>query len=274
MDSLGWIDFTLALERDLGVTLTEKEIARVVTLRDLLHEALAASDHAGRASALTTEQLKWLAALAIPSLVLSSIGESLIRVVMRFAFTLRIEGREHLPATGPFLVCPNHASYLDPFAVAAALPHRQLRRTYWAGWTGILFTTPLRRLFSRLARVLPVDPDRAFSSNIVLPTMALERGDNLVWFPEGARSPDGSLQKFQPGVGALLERKPVPVVPVLIRGTYEAWPLGQKFPKLRPVSVRFCPVIDPSGLAPAETGRERPQHMADAIRAALVRLPR
>ncbi len=141
-------------------------------------------------------------------------------------FRLRVEGGETLPQP-PFLLCPNHVSYLDPFALAAALTRRQLGSTYWAGWTGLLFTSPLRRLFSRAAHVIPIDPDRAAAAGIALGSAVLARGHALVWFPEGALSPDGSLQRFQPGVGALVDQHPVPVVPVLITGTEVAFPPGQ-----------------------------------------------
>ena len=52
----------------------------------------------------------------------------------------------------------------------------------------------------------------------------LKRGDDLIWFPEGQRTPDGTLQPFRAGVGLLLAHVPVPVVPVVIEGAYEAWP--------------------------------------------------
>ena len=274
MDSLGWIDFTLALEHDLHITLTEKEIARVVTLRDLLQQALVLSAREAQPAALTTDRMTWLDPLGGASLFARRIGESLFRLGMTLCFSPKVEGREHLPAAGPFLLCPNHVSYLDAFAVAAALPYRQLRSTYWAGWTGILFHTRLRRLFSRLAQIIPVDPDRALASNLALSAMVFERGCNLAWFPEGALSPDGTLQRFLPGVGALLEQKPVPVIPVLIRGTRAAWPPGKKIRIFRPVSVRFGPPVDPAGLISPATGRERQQQIADAIHDAVAKLER
>ena len=54
-------------------------------------------------------------------------------LVMRGLFRLRFTGVERLPETGPFLITPNHVSYLDGLAIAAALPWRRLRHLYWAG---------------------------------------------------------------------------------------------------------------------------------------------
>ena len=107
-----------------------------------------------------------------------------------------VEGLENLPGRGPFIIAPNHVSYLDAFAVAAAFDYSVLRRTYWAGWTVAAFGNPPTRLVSRLAQVVPIDPSRAGLSNLAFRAAVLRRGQNLVWFAEGERSPTGSLQRF------------------------------------------------------------------------------
>ena len=87
-----------------------------------------------------------------------------------FAFWLeyRVRGLENLPERGPFVLAPNHVSYLDSFALAAALDDGRLRETYWAGWVGLLFQGPLTRLFSRVFQILPVDPERGLTSTLAL----------------------------------------------------------------------------------------------------------
>src|SRR5207245_2058579 len=101
------------------------------------------------------------------------------RALMRGLFRLRVQGIEHLPAQGPFLLAPNHASYLDPPAVAAALDYRWLRETYWGGWTGAVFSNPLSRLLSRLAQVVPIEPERAALSSLAFGAAVLKRRKNL-----------------------------------------------------------------------------------------------
>ena len=83
--------------------------------------------------------------------------------LMRTLFRLRYSGLENLPARGPFIIAPNHTSFLDPVALAAGLDPRLLRCTYWAGWTGVVFKGPiaepwhgwLRRCRSTLAGAPP-----------------------------------------------------------------------------------------------------------------------
>lgn len=236
VDSLGWINLSLDLEHELGVTLGEAAIARIMSLRDLVREAVAAGEHPAAAPAGP--------AAAAPDLragfVLRGLRRTLAavnRLLMRLVFGLRVVGAENLPVSGAFVICANHASYLDPFALAAALPYDRLAQTWWAGWTGVLFSGPAQRAFSRLAQVIPVDPDRAAASSLAAGAAVLERGRSLVWFPEGARSRDGTLQRFQPGIGALLASHPVPVVPVFIAGTFAAWPRGRRYPRPHRVTV-------------------------------------
>ena len=104
-------------------------------------------------------------------------------------------------------------------------------------------------------------------SGLAMGGFALERGWNLVWFPEGARSADGKLQRFLPGVGALVEKHPVPIVPVYIKGSFSAWPVARKFPRPHRITVRFGEVIEPRPLIASTAERARDQEIASAIRA-------
>ena len=132
------------------------------------------------------------------------------------------------------------ASWLDPFVLAAALDAELLRRTQWGGWRGIVFRNTLVRALSRLGRALPIDPHAAIGTTLALGAAVLHRGEVLVWFPEGQRSKEDRLLPFRPGVGALLDGVPeAHAVPVLIRGTHAACPVGRMFPRFRRVQVVF-----------------------------------
>jgi long-chain acyl-CoA synthetase len=268
IDSLGWVDLTLALERDLGVRFTEQEIGRIVTLRDLLREAKAAGARLPGEGAPQPAQLPHLG----PGQRLAQrLGAALVRLVMRRFFALAVEGAENLPARGPYLICPNHQSYLDPLAVEAALPPKLVPRTWWAGWTGILFTSRLRRSLSRIAQIMPVDPYRGGAASLALAAQVFERGEALVWFPEGGIARDGKLQRFQAGVGVLVERHHVAIVPVAIDGSFEALPYDKGFPPRRhPIHVRFGEAIDPAPLVASAAGN--PQRIADALHDEVARL--
>jgi long-chain acyl-CoA synthetase len=265
IDSLEWVNLTLEIGERTGVELTEEAIARIGTVRDLLREV---ASGAGRTThhasplerpeeVLDDGQLRWLRPLGRTASVVARGMFLLNRAIMRALFRLRAEGLENLPDGGQFIIAPNHVSYLDAFVVAAALPRDVLRRTYWAGWTGAAFGNPLARLVSRLAQVVPVDSERAGLSGLAFGAAVLARGQNLVWFAEGERSRTGILLPFKAGVGMLLDHYPVPVVPVYIRGTYEAMPRGRFLRRFENVTVTFGEPFDPRGLEGDAANREQ-----------------
>ena len=249
VDSLGWIDLGLALQQTFGITLSEQQISHIITIDDLLRESLAMQINASPLSPREDADT-WPAPYGFILHGLRAIGEPLLRLVMRSGFRLDVDGIEYLPAP-PFVICPNHTSYLDGFALAAALPHRVLDNSYFAGWTGLLFATRLERLFSRTAQIIPVDPDRAVATAIATASAVLRHGKTLIWFPEGKISPDANLQKFQPGIGAVLKNHPAPVVPAWISGAATALPPGKKIPRLHSIKVSFGPVIEITAIARA-----------------------
>jgi long-chain acyl-CoA synthetase len=116
----------------------------------------------------------------------------------------------------------------------------------------------LFRFVSRLAKAVPIDPEKALVSSLALAAMVLKQGGNFIWFPEGERSRTGQLLNFRPGIGMLLNQYQVPVVPAFIRGAYEALPRHRSWPRFEKITIDFGKAVTPADLA--EQGRgEQPQ---------------
>lgn len=245
IDSLGWVALTLEIEQRFRVALTGEAVARILLLRDLLREieAVAPAEAGVDPAARPAPSVKPpTIAVALPSAPMRALGGlifALCRPVMRVLFRLEVSGRQHLESDTPMLIAPNHASYLDPLALAAAMPWRRLRKTFWAGWVGILYTGPFTTFFSRACQVLPVDPDRDLAAAIETAREVLRRGYSIVWFPEGRRSPTGELGPFLYGMGRVVLRSEADVMPVAIRGTFDAWPKQRLLPRFKRISVTF-----------------------------------
>ena len=275
VDSMTWLNLTLTIGQLTGVELNEEAIARVQTVRDLLREVIAASVAGQRApladpldepeKKLTDEQKRWIQPLGPLALAWSAMWFEFNRLVMRGVFRVRTVGIENLPAQGPFVLAPNHASYLDPFVVAAALRPRVQRQTYWAGWTGVAFSNAFARFGSRLSQVVPINPEHGVVSSLAFCAAVLKRGKNLVLFPEGERSASGRLLPFRPGIGILLHRIPTPVVPVFIHGSYDALPVGRALPRLKRITVVFGKPLDPRELERQGVGTKPHERIAQAL---------
>lgn len=279
VDSMEWMNITLDIRRRTGVELDEETVAEIGTVRELLSAVAERGEGEPAPSldspledpeeVLSRDQRRWLEPIRPGERGLAKLIFGLDRCAMRAAFGLRVRGRERLPESGPFIVAPNHVSYLDPFAVGAALGFRALRRVYWAGFSGIMLRNPFFRYFSRLAQVVPVDPVKGVISSMAFGAAVLRRGYGLVWFPEGGRSPTGRLQPFKTGVGALLEHEPVPVVPALIQGTGYILPVSRFVPRSGDVLVTFGKPMDVEALERKGEGTEKRERIASGLRAAV-----
>jgi long-chain acyl-CoA synthetase len=278
IDSIEWLNVTLEIAESSGVDLTEQAIARIGTVRDLLHEVTEGGE--GKSvdplvqpdQALDEKQKRWIEPLGPVASATAHFLYAVNRALMRLIFQLRAEGLEHLPRHRQWVLTPNHSSYLDSFAIAALLDWAQLRKTYWGGWTGVAFANPVMRFLSRLGKILPVEPMRAARSSLAFGAVILKNKKNLVWFPEGGLSPTGELQDFKPGIGMLLEHFPTSTIPVFIHGTHEALPPGKFFPKPHPIQVVFGQPLDACELKRQGRGEKPHQQIANALHDSVAKL--
>jgi long-chain acyl-CoA synthetase len=276
LDSFEWMSLAMELQERYGFRLTEEDLARISTLRALLEEVQGAAD-SGQIEALGegelgVEQERWLQPRNAPLRAFAWLFFMANYAVMRGLFRVRAEGLEHLPDEGPFLITPNHTSYLDPFAIATVLSWRQLQQVYWAGWSGLLFRGPVTRTFSRITQVVPVDTERGLTSTLLFARAILNRGNVLTWFPEGERSRDGKMQRFLPGAGLLIQKTRAPAVPVLIAGSYEAWPATRRLPRLHPIRLCFGEPLMLAESEPEGDDMEGPERIAERLRDAVIAL--
>ncbi len=160
-------------------------------------------------------------------------GWVVFRLIFSVYFRWRYYHPERVPLTGPVILASNHASYVDPPLVGAALPRAigYLARDN-------LFAPPLGWLLRRWHAV-PVDREGGGAAGVRKILEVLETGNGVIIFPEGTRTHTGALQPARPGIGLIVLRSHAPVVPVRVFGTYEAYGRHLRFPRPRPLAVKF-----------------------------------
>jgi 1-acyl-sn-glycerol-3-phosphate acyltransferase len=152
------------------------------------------------------------------------------RIWARAMSRISIEGAvDEIPRDGPLIIAANHASNFDAPVVGAWLIPRLGRRIHWLGKRE-LFAWPIVGWVAANGGVHPVDRDGADVDAFRLASRILDGGHVLFVFPEGTRSPDGSLQEARDGVALLALRSGAPIVPIGIGGSNRVWPKGQRFP--------------------------------------------
>lgn len=163
-----------------------------------------------------------------------------VRAVLERSFALEVDGAEHLPAEGPFLLAANHHNYLDGIVLAVAVPHPIAFMVMPRVWRA----TPLHPLFHRHVGSIPINLERPDVGALRRALRVLEQGGVVGIFPEGPFSTQGRLEQGLPGVAVLALRAGVPVVPAGICGTFEAlagWRRRLYVPRPHPLRVRFGP---------------------------------
>ncbi len=189
-----------------------------------------------------------------------TIARAICRIFFKLFFRVRVRGEGNIPGRGPVLIAPNHVSFLDPVAVGTATR----RRIHYMARDD-LFTVPvLGRLIKHL-NTFPVKRDRPDPQAIKEALRVLEKGEALLLFPEGTRSPDGKLLPGQLGIGMLAWHSRATVIPTAIIGSDKALPVGAKWIKRERIEVRFGKAISPEEFSEKRNRRETYQAMSDKI---------
>ncbi|MBF0317426.1 MAG: AMP-binding protein [Nitrospirae bacterium] len=174
----------------------------------------------------------------------ASIGIRSLRLFFHSVYGARLKGLDNL-IPPPYILCPNHVSYLDAFVVAAMLPLEVFDKLYFQG-AEEFFRSPSGIKFARLAHVIPINPDLQLTRALTLSAYLLREGYSMCIFPEGGRSLDGSLLPLKKGVGTLAIECGVPLIPLRIGGTYEALPRGTYLPRRSKVTLTIGKPLYPA----------------------------
>ncbi len=162
-----------------------------------------------------------------------------------FGIRFQIEGKENIPRP-PFLICPNHQSYIDgPFFIShfpypiKAMIKESIFKIPWVGQALKIAN------FIKVKRAHPFKASIAYKEAEEL----LRKGKVLLIFPEGTRTRDGHLGKFKEGACRLAERAGVPILPAVFLNSRELLPRGKWVPGSGRVRVKFLTALPPKGNA-------------------------
>jgi long-chain acyl-CoA synthetase len=162
----------------------------------------------------------------------------------------------------PFLICPNHQSFLDPFIITANYPFRIYKNIFHVG-ASMFFRSRFMQWLARLLNVVPIDPDTQLMRAMKAGAVGLKHGKVLNIYPEGERAFDGQLHEFKKGAAILATELDLPILPVAIDGVYKVWARRSK--RIRPakVKVRFGEPFRPKDVLETENGKRKTENMSD-----------
>ena len=245
LDSLMALELLLAMEQKFGIVIPDENAAGLQTVKDVLDEVkridlqpdkkASAKQHRSSLS-LKERPLRDRAILRMSFLALKNFS--------RTYFDLKLENEKGIPESGAYIIAANHASHLDTIAMISALTQalgvRKSRRLHIIGARDYFFEGIFKSwFFSTCMNVVPIERDELSLDGLRRLSSILASGEPILIFPEGTRSMSGEIQEFKAGVGLVAWEQKVPILPVYLKGTYEAMPKGKSLPKRSPIKVVF-----------------------------------
>ncbi len=253
LDSLARAESFAALEHAFSTEFEGDEAAKALTVRD----AITLIEKHGGSTAIepVSTELNWSKILTEADDALPEVQHILRRqpIFLAFAFSvyktfnllcriffrLEVEGIDKVKAMKrPFIICPNHQSFLDPFVVCSNYSYDHFSSTFHVG-AGQFFENRFLAWLLKLLRVVPVDPDTQLMKAMKAGAIGLKHGKILNIYPEGERAYDGDLHDFKNGAAILATELDLPIVPVAIDGLHKVWARRSMKIRLSKVKVRF-----------------------------------
>jgi 1-acyl-sn-glycerol-3-phosphate acyltransferase len=180
----------------------------------------------------------------------------MIKIFYKMYFRFEVHGHDNIPDEGGVLIAANHLSYLDPPLVGISLK----RKASFIAHSG-LFNIPLIGKFVE-SFSFPVDRDKPKPSTIKEAVRRLKKGELVVMFPEGTRSPLGEDITGKRGAASIAGMSRATIIPTLIEGTDKALPIDAKI--IRPVKVKIT-FGKPLTRDPGESEKEFQQMIEDDL---------
>ena len=245
LDSLDKVSFLEFLNSTFGVNIEEKKLLAYENILKL-SEYIKKSKVKQKVESINWSDIfKQAKDLHLPKTwFTNNLIKNTSGIILKLYFRLKGEGTKNIP-DGPFILAPNHQSYFDGLFVAVFLKNELMKKTYFYAKEKHLRKRWLRFIANR-NNVIIMDINRDLKASIQKMASLLKEKRNIIIFPEGTRSNDGSIGKFKKTFAILSRELNVPVVPVSIKGAFDAMPKGKIFPRpFKKINVKFLKPVYP-----------------------------
>ena len=277
LDSLDKVSLQSFIEETFGVSINADEMADFSSVADMCRHITAESNNLQSKMRETLATIDWhdiltntaagsracdatagtpttataptaqSAPAALPSTkgihaFMHSLYAKLFNAYFRSNNRLTIKGMENVPAEGPAIIAPNHQSYFDGALAVCGMSWKGVRDYYFYA-TEDHVNTNGRRWMAKRHNVIIMER-KNLKTSILKMAEVLQAGKRVVIFPEGSRTFDGSLSSFRKTFAILAKELNVPIVPVCIKGAYEAMPRGRVLPTPHHITVEYLPQVN------------------------------
>lgn len=252
LDSLDKVLLLSFIESSFGVKMTEEELKQHATLKELIGYINKVKEDEELKEAEWKRLLSDTEGITIPNAWFTlTLLQAFFRLFFKLYCRIKITGLREIPDS-PVLFVPNHQCSLDQFIVSCLLKRRAFLDTFYLAKKKH-YRKPWKTLLAERHNTVLVEIEKDLKLSLQKLAACLNRGKNVMIFPEGTRSVDGSLGNFKTAYAILSCALGVPVIPVVINGSKELLPKGTLFPKaFRKFTVEYLPPVYPDGMTASE----------------------
>jgi long-chain acyl-CoA synthetase len=245
LDSLERVGLQVFIESSFGLSIEMEQLTSFENILKLSEYIHTHKKHTSFEIINWSHILKQKIHLQLPSTwITSNIAVKMSHLFFKLFFRFKGKGTFNIPAE-PCIIVPNHQSFLDGLFVASFLKFTQMRKTFFYAKEKHI-RNPLLKFLANRNNIIIMDLNHNLKESIQKMAEVLKERKNLIIFPEGTRTRDGSLGDFKKTFAILSRELNVPVVPVSIHGAYEAMPRGRVFPTpFRSIIVEFLAPVYP-----------------------------
>lgn len=246
-DSLDKVGLQVFLQSTFGMEITTDQITGFKTICDMAEYV---SDYKTR---IEVEKIDWkkilkdhhTSNLHLPETWFTGgIFVKLSKLFFKMFFKLTGKGVEKIPTDGPVILAPNHQSFLDGMFVMSFLKYRMIKNTYFYAKEQHI-KRPFLKFIANRHNIIIMDMSN-LKDSIQKLGEALKKKKNIIIFPEGTRTTSGKLGEFKKTFAILSKELNVPVIPVSIKGAFDAMPKGSILPRPHKVQVEFLDPVYPN----------------------------
>ena len=256
-DSLMYSELSGAIESQTGQSLSTDVLMSLSGLRELADSLKRVSPKDARASDRAKKEP--VVNVELPSLV-QSVGRIGLSKVQHWFYHDALEpefrGEGNIPNHTHYIVVANHSSHLDMGLAKMALGQSGENMVALAAADYFFDNRVKRTLFENFTNLVPMERKGSLRKSLEWAFHLLEQGYNVLIFPEGTRSRTGVMQPFQRGIGHLVLRAKVGILPMHL-STFDALPPGTWYPQSRNVSASIGHFLSYETLARVADGLKR-----------------
>ncbi len=270
LDSLSRAEVFAGLEQAFNIEFDSDEAANALTIKEVAD--LVKKEAGGEGAEIVETDFNWgkivresdnempeVQGILKPRML----GMALVFTVFKFFnliakifLRMEVSGKENFEnLKRPYIIAPNHQSYLDPFMVTSEYSFENLRNSFAVG-ASQFFESSIMQSLAAFLNTVPVDADTQLLKAMKASAVGLKYGKILNIFPEGARAFDGELHEFKKGAAILAVELDVPIVPVALDGFYKVWARSSNKISFAKTKIRYGKPFLPRDVITAEMNDE------------------